>query len=268
MVFAEVFGIGVDETLIERWRNWFAPSVQPFRTDVLPPQVAAAVPMRQAEPTPEWTDTFFMYSGSWTWLCEEEFNSLRPSLRRSLLAARRRTVRPKLMPVWPSELARSGDDLMFRWVASGAVRPSRHQDVPGTVWKHAQAMLPEAGRLAGTFAASGSGANCFGTVMAAAGLDVSDVQVAPARFQAWLDEHTEGINGTGCDDDPGVVFVWTEHGNLAHATVTIGDGWMLSKPSQSWSSPRLICTAREVVNSWRFPGTRLSRYRMLRESEA
>ena len=37
-----------------------------------------------------------------------------------------------------------------------------------------------------------------------------------------------------------MVFVWTEHGELAHATVTVGAGWMLTKPSQSWSSPRMI----------------------------
>jgi hypothetical protein len=264
MMSAEVLGIGVDEARIDRWRDWFAPSVQLFRTDILRPQVAAAVPIRQVEPTPEWTDTFFMYGGTWTWLCEEEFDSLRPSLRRSLLAARRRTVRPKLMPVWPSELARSGDDLMFRWVASGAVRPSRHQDVAGGVWKHAQPVLPQAEPLAGTFPTSGSGANCFAIVLAAAGPDVSDVQIGPDRFQMWLDEHTEPINATGCDDEPGVVFVWTENGNLAHATVTIGGGWMLSKPSQAWSSPRLVCTVREAVNSWRYPDTRLSGYRLLR----
>lgn len=264
MVTTEVLGIGVDESLVERWRDWFAPQVQPFRTDLLPAQLAPTVPMRQVEPTLEWTDTFFMYGGTWTWLCEEEFNSLRPSVRRSLLAVRRRTVRPKLMPVWPSELARSGDELMFSWVASGAVRPSRHEDVPGAVWKHAQSVLPQAERLAGTFARGGSGPNCFGTVLAAAGLDVSDVQIGPDALQAWLGEHTEPIKGTSHDDEPGIVFAWTEHGHVAHATVTIGDGWMLSKPSQAWSSPRLVCTVREVVNSWRYPTTRLSRHRILR----
>ena len=29
-----------------------------------------------------------------------------------------------------------------------------------------------------------------------------------------------------------IAFVWTEGGELAHATVTVGGGWMLSKPSQ------------------------------------
>jgi hypothetical protein len=204
-----------------------------------------------------------MYSGAWTWLSEEEFNSLRPSLRRSLLAMRRRTVRPKSMPVWPSELARSGDELMFRWIASGTVRPSRHQDVPSSVWERAQPVLPEAERLAGTFP-GGSGPNCFGTVLAATGLDVSDVLVGPDKFQAWLDEHAERITGTSCDDEPGVAFAWTEHGKLAHATVSIGGGWMFGKGSQSWSSPRFVRTVRNVVDSWRYPATRLSRYRISR----
>ncbi|SDT37748.1 hypothetical protein SAMN04489812_5486 [Microlunatus soli] len=264
MVPVRVLEIEVGEDLVDRWRDWFAPAVQPFRTDILQPQVAAALPIRRVEPTPEWTDTFFMYHGAWTWLTEEEFGALRPSVRRSLRAARRRTVRPKLMPVWPSELARAGDELMFNWVASGAVRPSRHESVASTVWTHAHPVLPQAERLAGTFAVSGSGANCFGTVLAATGLDVSDVLVGPVRFQAWLDEHTEPISGTAFDDQPGVVFAWTEHGDLAHATVTVGDGWMLAKPSQAWSSPRLVNTVREVVTSWRYPDTSLSRYRIVR----
>lgn len=263
MIGAQVLGIGVDELLIERWRGWFAPPVQPFRTDLLPPRVAAGVPMHSVEPTPEWRDTFFMYGGTWSWLSEAQFNELRSSHRRSLLAVRRRTVRPKSMPAWPSELARSGDDLMFQWVAS-SVRPSRHLDVPAAVWSAAKAVLPEAEQLAGTFPVSGSGANCFGTVMAAAGVpEGGSVQIGPERFQTWVDERTESITGTEHDHEPGVVLVWTEHGNLAHATVTIGGGWMLGKPSQSWSSPRLVWTVREAVNSWRFPGTRLSRHRVL-----
>src|SRR5579875_2801341 len=178
MVFAEVLGISVDEALVALWRAWFAPPVQPFRMDLLPREVAAAVPSREVKVTPEWEDTFFMYSGTWTWLSEEEFNALRPSLRRSLLAVRRRTVRPKSMPAWPSELASAGDELMFRWIESGTVRPSEHQDVPSPVWSRAQAVLPGAEGLAGTFpTAGGTRANCFGTVMAATGLDVSDVQI-------------------------------------------------------------------------------------------
>ena len=38
---------------------------------------------------------------------------------------------------------------------------------------------------------------------------------------------------------------------------------MLSKPSQSWNSPRLVWSVRGAVNGWRFRGTRLSRYQLL-----
>lgn len=265
MVFAEVLGIGVDEALVEQWRGWFAPTVQPFRTDLLPPEVTAAVPAKEAKPKPEWQDTYSMYGGTWTWLSENEFNALRPSLRRSLLAVRRRTMRPKAMPAWPSELARSGDELMYRWIESGTVRPSQHHDVADSVWRRAQAVLPDVERLAGTFpTAGGSRANCFGTVLAATGLAVSDVLICPDIFQDWLDEHTEVISGTKHDNEPGVVFAWTEHGRLAHATVSLGGGWMLGKGSQAWSSPRFVHTVRNFVESWRYPTTRLSRYRIVR----
>ncbi|WP_114558182.1 hypothetical protein [Desertihabitans aurantiacus] len=98
--------------------------------------------------------------------------------------------------------------------------------------------------------------------MAASGLDTDDVQVDPQQFQTWVEQHAEPISGTARDDDPGTVFMWTEHGQVAHATVSVGAGWMLTKPSQSWSSPRLIMTVRDAVSSWRFRGTRLYRYRL------
>lgn len=228
-------------------------------------ELSAVLPDRQVEPIPEWVDTFFMYAGTWKWLNESDFLALRPRHQRALLAVRRQTGRPKTMPAWTSELATTGDRLMLDWIASGAVRPSRHEDVPAGVWDHASPLLPRARQLAGTFAPTGSGPNCFGTVMAAAGVaDTEDVQIGPDQFQTWIDQHTEPINGTPHDNEPGIIFGWTEHGKLAHATVTIGSGWMLAKPSQSWSSPRLISTVRETVNSWRYPDTRLSRYRLRR----
>lgn len=129
---------------------------------------------------------------------------------------------------------------------------SRHQAVPGHVWDQTADRLPRAQQLAGTFPHTGSGPSCFGTVLAATGVNADDTQITPGAFETWLEKHTE----------PGIVFVWTDHGELAHATVTIGDGWMLTKPSQSWSSPRMIWTVREAVSSWRYPDTRLLRYRL------
>ena len=75
--------------------------------------------LRLVEPTPEWVDTFSMYAGVWIWLDEPQFLALRPSQRRSLMAVRRRSVRPKLPSAWPSELAAAGDRLLLDWIASG-----------------------------------------------------------------------------------------------------------------------------------------------------
>lgn len=217
------------------------------------------------EPTAEWIDTFFMYAGDWTWFDESAFRELAPSShRRSLLAARRKSARPKkVILVWPTGLAEQGDQVMFSW-SSSSVRPSRHRSVGPGLWDRAARLLPAGHRVAGTFAGSGSGANCLGTVMAAAAESVEDKQVTPDFFRDWLNSHTDRVEGTHHNAEPGVVFLCTEHGELAHATVTIDAGWMLTKPSQSWSSPRMIWTVREAVNSWRHPDTRLSRHRLRR----
>lgn len=77
---------------------------------------------------------------------------------------------------------------------------------------------------------------------------------ADSRMDRSSDEQTE----------PGVVLVWHERGEVAHAVVTVGDGWVLNKPSQSWSSPTMVWTVRGSIDNWRLPGTRLSRYRLNR----
>lgn len=258
----KVLNIAVSDDLVERWRGWFAPPRQPFPLDLLDSAVAASIPVIEGDPTDEVTDTFGVYSGTWTWLDEAEFDALPYRSRRALSAARRRAARPKPMPAWPSELAREGDDLLVRWVETNR-KPSQHAALPASVWRRASQLLPEAKRLAGTFP-SGSGANCFGNVVAAAGVpDTATVQVFPGQFQAWLDRQTEPVRGTGQDREPGTVLYWTEHGKLAHAAVTIGDGWVLNKPSQAWSCPRLIMTVRDLINRWKYPTTRLYRRRII-----
>ena len=151
--------------------------------------------------------------------------------------------------------------------STGSVRALGRADTeirgPG-VWDRAARLLPTARRLAGTFAkrvveptaSAPSWPRRVPTSRTSRGL--------PSRFRDWLSPHTEPVEGTEHDAEPGVVFAWTEHGELAHATVTVGAGWMLTKPSQSWSSPRMIWTVREAVNSWRYPDTRLSRHRLRR----
>src|ERR1022692_777258 len=94
-------------------------------------------------------------------------------------AGRRAQVR-----VVPSLLAgRNSAEVLTRVVTSNLRSSSRHAEVREATWADAQALLPQAREatwadaqallpqareLAGTFA-DGSGPNCFGTVMAAAG---------------------------------------------------------------------------------------------------
>lgn len=51
MGIPQVLGIPVTEQLVSRWRGWFAPPEQPFRTDLLSPDLRAAIPHRNQEPT-------------------------------------------------------------------------------------------------------------------------------------------------------------------------------------------------------------------------
>lgn len=256
----EVLGIEIDDDLLARWRDWYAPQRQPFRVDELLSQLGPQVPRIDGTTTPEWRDTFFLYRGTWTWLTEDEFGALPLAVRRALRRGRRAGMRPKPSPVWPSALAQVADDPLLRWIEAG-VAPSEHAQVDEATWARARRILPGAQALAGTFPSAGSGPNCFATVVAAADdLGRADEWMQTEDFDSWLDQRTTPWSGTARDDSPGTVLVWTEHGKLAHAAITLGDGWALHKPSQSWSSPRLVWSVRRLVNSWRFPSTRLSRH--------
>ncbi|MGD8150411.1 hypothetical protein [Ornithinimicrobium sp. Y1694] len=268
---SEVLGIPVAEELLARWRDWWAPERQPFPVGDLPADQLAALPEGTADPgesdppsgviTDEVRDSFFVYGGTWRWLTQAQFGALPSELRRSLIAARRRWSRTKPAPPWPTHLRAGDEDRLLRWVAAGAT-PSRHHEIGESTWSRAATVLPQARNLAGTFA-DGSGPNCFGTVMAAAGVPgAAEEWMTQEPFEAWLAATTTKVRGTAYDRDPGVVLLWHEHGELAHAAVTIGDGWALSKPSQSWSSPRLVWTTRRTISSWTYAGTRLSRRRL------
>lgn len=255
-----VLGIDVPDSLVSAWEEWFSPSVQPFPIDGLEESLVAQLPSRSVTPTAEVRDTFFLYSGSWRWLDEQEFDALPHAARRALLSARRRSTRPKPTVPWPSRLAGGGLAPLLAWVAAGC-RPSRHDEVPESTWERCTTVLPAARALAGTFSTEGSGANCFGTVMAAAGVGGAAEQWMQAgSFTDWLSATAEPVRGPSADVLPGTVLLWEEHGAVAHAAITLGDGWALSKPSQSWSSPRLVWSVRDTILGWRLPGTRLSRH--------
>ncbi len=273
-----VLGISVSTSLLKRWREWFAPAAQPFRTDRLREHVADAAPTgRKWEPSAEIRDTFHMYGGTWISLEEPEFVQLSREVRRALLFQREATGRlgqlndaqrhlvdsrrtDTRIVWWPSLLQRVGDEPLVTYVDEG-VRPSRHDEVEPTVWSAARRRLPGAADLAGTFPLA-SGPNCFGTVMAAAGVPGAESEwVLQAPFEEWLAANVVPIRGAARDHAPGVVLVWRAADRLAaHAAVTVGNGYALSKPSQAWCSPRLVWSVRETIDASRYPGLSLSRY--------
>lgn len=258
----EVLGIEVPSALFETWNGWWAPALQPFPVDDLDPGAELRRPFRDVAPSPEVRDTFFLYGGEWDWWYEEEFLALPTAVRRRLHVLRRRRTAPKPSPPWPSHIVPGDGAPLSRWVEAGAAR-SRHDEVTEEVWRRADVALPRARVLAGTFPSGGSGANCFATVMAARDTSADEERwVTAEEFAQWLGTAASPVQGVAMDDSPGTVLVWREHGALADAAVTIGGGWALVKPSQSWSSPRLVQPVRELILSWRYPGTRLERHRL------
>jgi hypothetical protein len=243
--------IRVPVELVDRWVGWFAPDIQPFR---VPPKIAASSGL-VAEPgrlTPELRDTFWLWGPSTSvlvWLTRAEARQLPVEVRRSQPAPHH----------WPHALPGRNVAAVVRYVEQGR-RPSRHADVTAATWRRAAHTLPNARRLAGTFAVK-SGPNCFGTVMAACGVDgAQDEWILRETFEEWLTQNT--VNG-GRDDEPGTAFVWRDRDGLVqHAAVTIGDGWALHKPSQGWMSPFKVLTVQDVKFSAQVAGNRLHRHRL------
>ncbi|MCP3805071.1 hypothetical protein NLX83_37975 [Allokutzneria sp. A3M-2-11 16] len=133
-----VLGVEVAADLFQRWRDWFAPRLQPFRA-------TEAVPGRRSRSSAEVRDTFHMYGGSWIWLQETEFAQLPLEERRALVRGREATGRLSRLPEpvrnlvtrhwtdsrivwWPSILREVGDGPLVDYVEDG-VRPSRHREV-------------------------------------------------------------------------------------------------------------------------------------------
>ena len=276
--------IAVPEDLFKRWLGWFAPDPQPFLADA----ELAALKRERTGGLPldaELRDTYGLYelpgAVRLVWFSEAQFMAL-PKPGRSALVQAQRTFHRELVPSvrswrfligqtirqqadghrfvwWRSLLDGCARRILRDYIEEGR-RPSRHDEVPAQVWDSATQILPGARRLAGTFA-GGSGPNCFGTVMAAAGVNGADtVWMQRGPFERWLSEMTRP---GGDDAHAGTVLVWrSPDGLVQHAAVTIGEGWVLHKPSQGWMSPNKILTSHEAKLSARSFGRRLSRHRL------
>lgn len=287
-----VFGIDVGAELLERWRSWLAPEVQPFFVE--PGQSWPGALGRRSELSPELGHTYRTWrmdrSLEVRWLDEAAFLALDRSQRVALVRSQVTHGRGAVPSVrrwsdlvdgtvlraqadgrrfvwWPSLLA--SDDVahaILSRVVEGSpdgtapeTAGSRHADVDPTTWARASSTVPQAMRLAGSFPAS-SGPNCFATVMAAAGVDGAEGDcVLREPFEAWL---ATTCRRGGRDDAAGTVLVCRDARGLAvHAAITIGDGWALEKGSAEWWTPCAVRTVPEVIRAARSPGQRLERHR-------
>jgi hypothetical protein len=281
-----VLNVPVAPGLLQRWASWLAPERQPF---FLTDAAAAAFGLTAGEPVtdPQLRDTYEMYGEHGlvvAWLTESEFMALPRPARAALVRCQVRHGRGAVPSVrrwqpllgarvqeqadgrrfvwWPSLLSGHTATVLPHWVAEDCL-PGQQDLVPEATWAGACSLLPSARALAGTFAEA-SGPNCFGTVMAAAGLPGAAREwMLREPFESWLASAT--VPG-GRDDVPGTVLVWrsSADGLVQHAAVTLGDGWALNKQSQCWHSPRLVLAVADVIASSRARGLRLSRRSMAR----
>ncbi|MFC5230608.1 hypothetical protein [Pseudonocardia zijingensis] len=276
----EVLGIEVEPSLVRRWAGWLAPARQPF---FLTPQEAVNLDRTRRDLPGELRDTYEVWNVpaglDVVWLDERAFRDLPRRARAALVRAPVEHGRGAVPAVdgwtdvvearvlreqadghhfvwWPSLVEARSDAVLERVVSDGHLT-CRRASVPVEVWRAAAVGLPRAEALSGTFA-EGSGPNCFGTVMAAAGVpDAAESWMQREPFEAWLDAHCAP---GGEDDLPGTVLVWRDADlTSTHAAVTLGGGWALHKPSQSWASPRQVVGVGDLVRT-AAPGVALHRY--------
>lgn len=279
-----VLGIAVTVEMLDAWSGWFAPTEQPF----LVADWEYDVGERRSFILPELRDTFALYDEQETlrdavWLSEPDFAALPPALRRRLVREQVQRGRDAVptMSGWghlagPAAAAQAGGRRFVWWPS--LLRPdplrvlgpyilegrlaSRHAEVPPSVWRDTHGVLPLAKDLGGRFPTR-SGPNCFGTVMAAAGVTgADDVWIQREPFEEWLAANTDP---GGRDNEVGTVLVWRSPDHaVQHAAVTLGGGFALHKPSQGWMSPTKVLSVAEVKASARAVGRRLQRYRLNR----
>ncbi|WUJ69739.1 hypothetical protein OG809_32150 [Kribbella soli] len=275
-----VLGIDVSLDLLDRWVDWLAPDQQPFFVTKKQATAWKLAP-DDREPSPEQRDTYRTYNidrraARTVWLSEAAYDELPKATRAALVRAQVNHGRGAVPTnrKWADVVGAAGrqqaDGHRFVWwkslltepdkvlpeIVSEDLGPSRHAEV--RTWPK---RLERVRELAGTFP-DGSGPNCFGTVMAACGVEGAEsVWMLREPFEEWLANHTER---GGRDDVPGTVFVWRDTASrVQHAAVTIGDGWMLHKPSQSWMTPRKVRSVGEVKRATRTAGWRLERHRVV-----
>lgn len=280
----DVLGIDVETSVIRRWAGWLAPTRQPF---FLTPGEAVDLRLTPDRPTrnlpAELCETYEVWNlpGGLTfvWLDEPAFHARPRDVRAELVRAQVRHGRGAVPAIsgwadildaqvlreqadghrfvwWPTLIETRTDAVLERVVSDGHL-PCQRRLVPDEVWRAAASSLPHARALSGTFASRG-GANCFGTVMAASGVQsAAEAMMQREPFEAWL---AANCAVGGSDDLPGTVLVWRDSDRTSqHAAVTLGGGWALHKPGREWVSPRQVLAVRDLIRTAP-PGVTLHRY--------
>jgi hypothetical protein len=203
MVFGRILGIEVSDKTLARWAGWFAPDRQPFLVEG----------DRRVPVPPEIRDTFELYGlterrVSVRWIDEARYFAMARKERSELLRDQVRLGRGLVPSVsslgedearsvrdqadgrrfvwWPSLLTQENLRRVLGRFVTGGRAESQHSDVPASVWDAIDTLLPGARRVAGTFP-PGSGPNCFGTVMAAAGRRGAQHEwMQRESFEEWL----------------------------------------------------------------------------------
>ena len=298
-----VLGCTVPSSLLKSWEGHLAAPVQPFFVShALAENLGVWPRWTRAEFSSlglplSLTDTFTCYAVPtavpWVLLLSgPAFNTLPEQLRAALLREQLEHGRGRVesaaawagrLPAGAGRLHDASTDGLFLWwpslwqTLSAASRrgvllhlltedrlPHRGAEVTPALWANLDARLPDVRRLAGTFARE-SGPNCFGTVMAACGAPLADeLWMHQGPFTRWLDAST---HPSDTHDNLGTVLVWHDaHGQLQHAALALGGGWVLQKDAQSWLAPRQIVGLPEVLDRWNEPGWTVSAHAFMHET--
>jgi hypothetical protein len=275
--------IEVPAELLRRWRRYLAPEWQPF---FVRPEDGLSSPEMDALPV--LTDDLRCTYTAWrvrdatavVWFDEKSYMELSRADRARLVRSqveRRRGAVPSVrrwqgdfevdklraqadghrFVWWPSLLDENPEPVMRAQVEDGQL-PTRHREVSEETWRRCKDVVPRARDIVGAFPES-SGANCFGTTLAATGRAVVADRALQDQFESFLEEHcTPG----GRDEDPGTVLVWRDRDAIpSHSAVTIGDGWGVEKPAETWWTPTIVADVAQLIRVNRSVGLQLERHR-------
>ena len=279
-----VLGIPVSAPLIRAWEGHFAPAVQPFYlSDEFAARLAHLPLWKRDELHPVHLplgvrDTLNLHDvtpeASWALLLDEHgFLALPPHTRTELLEAqlgfRRGGVEcdpltQELSVWWPGPWKALTPDA--RWthlktfLEQGRL-PCRRRELTPAHRQQLRGRFPELLPLMGTFAAD-SGPNCFGSVMAACGVPgVSGLWMHSPPFMRWLERAAVPSDDLGAC---GTVLIWRDaSGQVQHAALALGHGWLFHKEAQAWFSPRQVVRQQEALERWRHEGWTVSGYRLV-----